>query len=441
MLIRVVVVNYNQRELTLRCIESVKRSDWDHELEIVVVDNASSDGSAEELVLQHPDVKVVRAEQNLGFGAAVNRALVGLDRVAYVALLNNDAIVSRNWLQPLVDALESDPSLGAAAPKILFDRQFAQLRIDVCGVANGKRGQCEIRLEGIRLDARNAWNDADFIAGWRHQEYRGSLDRPFRRSTTRAEVLLPHEPGPGRTAQLMLAAESETTVTVVADSAVVRLTVGPEPTWANVPLPGDPVDVINSVGAELVRGGWGADRGTLEIDRGQYNRREEVFAWSGCCAVLRRELLEDVGVFEPRFFLYYEDLDLSWRGWARGWRYVYVPEALVHHRHAASTTSGSALFDHYVERNRLYVHMRNAPIGYALRVLGRYLIEIAKQSRRDVVLPALTFQRPVFTVVGRRLRSLAAFVGLLPLTLAQRRRLRRRRRVPDSELFRWLRTR
>ncbi len=59
------------------------------------------------------------------------------------------------------------------------------------------------------------------------------------------------------------------------------------------------------------------------------------------------------GLFDERFFMYYEDTDLAWRGRARGWRYRYVPDAVLRHVHAATSVEGSPLFRHYVERNRL----------------------------------------------------------------------------------------
>ena len=52
-----------------------------------------------------------------------------------------------------------------------------------------------------------------------------------------------------------------------------------------------------------------------------------MFAWCGGGVLLRPRYLADVGLFDERFFLYYEDTDLSWRGRSRGWRYRYVPEA------------------------------------------------------------------------------------------------------------------
>ncbi len=64
----------------------------------------------------------------------------------------------------------------------------------------------------------------------------------------------------------------------------------------------------------------------------------------GSGAAPKRAYLDDVGTFDERFFLYYEDTDLSWRGQLRGWRYVYAPGAVVRHHHASSAGVGSTLF-------------------------------------------------------------------------------------------------
>ncbi len=91
-----------------------------------------------------------------------------------------------------------------------------------------------------------------------------------------------------------------------------------------------------------------------------------MFAWCGGAVLLRRGYLDDVGLFDERLFLYYEDTDLSWRGRLRGWRYVYVPASVVRHRHAQSSGVGSPMFRYYTERNRLLVLAKNAPARLAL---------------------------------------------------------------------------
>jgi hypothetical protein len=145
-----------------------------------------------------------------------------------------------------------------------------------------------------------------------------------------------------------------------------------------------------------------------------------------------------VGLFEDRFFLYYEDFDLSWRGRAEGWRYLYVPGSVVRHVHSASSVEGSRLFQHYDERNRLLTLTRNAPPALALREAGRHLLITGSYARRDIVLPLVRREPPSVETVRRRLRAYGAYVRLLPEALAWRRRLGARGRLGGEELSRWM---
>ena len=439
--VRVVIVNHNGGDLTLHSIESVKSTDWPLDrLEIVVVDNASSDGSAEAIEREHPDVRLLRASRNLGYAEATNLSLTDLGDVDFVALLNNDAEVGRSWLRPLVSALEADPELGAAVPKILFQPTFYELDLQTSASFPrlGDRRRLGIRLSGIRAGGEDYWTQVQFADGWHYPEYDHHVSRPFRWSEPDARLFIPESKEGTVSVELLVAADREKTVALASGRARQEVQIGPAARWIEVGLRGERRDLINSAGSRLVRGGYGGDRGMLETDHGQYEQPAEVFAWSGCSVLLRPSYLADVGLLEPRFFLYYEDLDLSWRGRARGWRYRYVPTSTVRHHHTSSTIEGSALFDHYVERNRLLVHARNAPAGYAVRVYGRFILELGRQVRRDVVRPPLRGQRPRLVFVTRRLRSLGAFLWLLPSALRARRRLRQQQRVPNGELMSWL---
>jgi GT2 family glycosyltransferase len=86
-------------------------------------------------------------------------------------------------------------------------------------------------------------------------------------------------------------------------------------------LRGRPFDVINNVGIVLTSEGYGADRGYLERDHGQFENPEYVFAWSGGAVLFASSYLRDAGLFDEELFLYYEDVDLAWRGRERGWQY------------------------------------------------------------------------------------------------------------------------
>lgn len=196
--------------------------------------------------------------------------------------------------------------------------------------------------------------------------------------------------------------------------------------------------MIQNAGSVLVAGGYAGDRGFLEVDRGQYDEPADVFAWCGCAVLMRREYLEDAGLLDERLFLYYEDIDLSWRGRLRGWRYRYVPQSVVRHLHATSSVEGSELFQYYVERNRLLVHLKNAPAGYAARALADWALPTARFAVRDAVSPLLHGRRPQLTLVRRRLNAFGGFLRLAPAMLADRRRVRAKRRLSDGELRHWV---
>jgi GT2 family glycosyltransferase len=182
-----------------------------------------------------------------------------------------------------------------------------------------------------------------------------------------------------------------------------------------------PYDVINNVGSALTDDGYGTDRGYLERDDGQYQDEEDVFAWCGAMVLLRAAYLADAGLFDERLFLYYEDLELSWRGRERGWRYRYVPDSVVRHVHTASSVEGSDRFVYYNERNRLLTLTRHASGRDVARALGHYLLVTASYARRDLVSPLLQHRPVQPTIPVRRLRALAGYAAAAPLMLRSRR--------------------
>ena len=73
-----------------------------------------------------------------------------------------------------------------------------------------------------------------------------------------------------------------------------------------------------------------------ELDRGQYDRREEVFGACAGAALYRCSMLDEIGLFDADFFLFMEDVDLSFRAQLSGWKCVYVPTAKVFHVHGGT---------------------------------------------------------------------------------------------------------
>jgi GT2 family glycosyltransferase len=101
-------------ELILPSLREQSFRDFD----VTVVDNGSTDGSAEYLAREWPEVRVVELAGNMGFPAAVNRGIAA-SRGEYIALLNNDLELSANWMEQLVGELERDAALGFVTGKIL----------------------------------------------------------------------------------------------------------------------------------------------------------------------------------------------------------------------------------------------------------------------------------------------------------------------------------
>lgn len=114
-----VVLSWNGKDDTLACLESLEQATYP-ELSVVVVDNASTDGSPEAVAAEFPEVRLLRLDENRGFAGGVDAGLAAaLDGdPEHVLLLNNDATVEPGFLEPLVEAASAD-GVGAACAQIL----------------------------------------------------------------------------------------------------------------------------------------------------------------------------------------------------------------------------------------------------------------------------------------------------------------------------------
>ena len=117
-----VIVNFNGGEVVLETIESLKKSDYP-EIEVIVVDNNSSDSSVNKIAAEYPDVILIRNEKNLGFAKGCNLGVeAGYESSADLILfINSDATVETNTVTGLVDLLISKSKAGAVTPVILYN--------------------------------------------------------------------------------------------------------------------------------------------------------------------------------------------------------------------------------------------------------------------------------------------------------------------------------
>jgi len=125
--ISVIIVNWNLREYLRDCLLSLRRHRGGLELETIVVDNASSDGSAAMVEREFPEAMLIRNSENAGFSKANNQAMARA-RGRYLFLLNNDALVYEGTLPGLVGFMDSHPGAGACGPRIVNADGTLQVR-------------------------------------------------------------------------------------------------------------------------------------------------------------------------------------------------------------------------------------------------------------------------------------------------------------------------
>ena len=182
---------------------------------------------------------------------------------------------------------------------------------------------------------------------------------------------------------------------------------------------------LHSAGDIYGRNGLPDSRGVWQAYGPPFDREQYVFSCCGGAATYRRSMLEDVGSFEERFFMYCEDVDLGWRAQTAGWKCVYAPDAVVYHH--LSATGGGSLANYYVGRNTLWVLARNYPWTLAKRHWHR--IAAAQLATARNSLRALRTQ-------PARARLRGQVVGLLTSArwLAARRRMQNCSRVTSEHI-------
>jgi len=246
-LVAVVILTWNQRNLTLECLESLKSLQYPAErLNTILVDNGSCDGTTEAVRSLFPQVVVLENSDNLGFAEGNNVGIsYALEYPAdYVMLLNNDTVVDNVMLAEMVAVMQQYPDVGIVGPKMLY-------------FDDPERIWC-------------AGNRIDWLLG----------------------------------SSIRLQADEQ-------DKAI----------------PNDMPVVVDFITA--------------------------------CGILLRREALEQVGLLDPRFFIYYEETDLCMRTWRAGWRILYVPSARLWHKISAAMGPTSPATDYYMNRNVLLFLAKN----------------------------------------------------------------------------------
>ena len=325
--IAVIVVNWDRRDLLLACLRSLERQTVAH-FSVVLVDNGSSDGSAEAVLnefLSSPkfDLHIIRNHVNLGFCAANNQGIRAAADADLIALLNNDAEADPGWLAALSRVYSEHADVGMTASKILV------------------------------------------------------YENPQR---------------------------------------------------------------IDKVGHLIFPDGQNRGRGSGQLDRGQFDREEEVLWPDGCAAMYRREMLDTIGGFDEDFFAYADDAELGLRARIAGWRCLYVPDAVVRHHRGASLGVLSARRLELIERNRILLATKLFPwsllwlngVYHAARVSAG--IWAALKGRGEVArFPGLSGKMRVASALTKGLFSA---MRMAPRMLRKRRDVDRYRKLSPKQVRR-----
>lgn len=131
---------------------------------------------------------------------------------------------------------------------------------------------------------------------------------------------------------------------------------------------------------------YGRHRGVDELDTGQYDTQAETGYCTGCAMLIKKEVFEKIGLFDERFFAYYEDADFSVRAREAGFTLLYVSKAIVFHKNAASSGgTGSALQEYFIPRNRLLFAFKHASLRTRLALFKEALQLISTPKRHGII--------------------------------------------------------
>lgn len=259
----IVIPHWNGKQHLETCLSALTRQTYT-DLEIILADNASTDGSQAYVREHFPQVIIEQLPKNRGFTGACNAGMQ-IASGEFIALLNNDTEVEPEWAAKIIEGLKRHPDAGFAASKMrLFDERD---RLHTAG-------------DFFRVDG---------------------------------------QPG---------------------------------------------------------------NRGVWQKDVGQFDKEEYVFSACGGSSVYRRSMLEDIGLLDDDFFFSCEDLDLAWRAQLRGYKCIYVPDAVVYHRLSAS--GGGATASYYDARNSFYLLIKNYP-GALWRRYWKAILKRQYHEIRDAV--------------------------------------------------------
>lgn len=328
--VSVILVNYRGAEDSIAAARYLRQCEWPQDkLEIVVVDNDSGDGSYEKLREELPDCVVVQSGANRGFAGGCNFG-VSQSSGDIVAFLNNDARPHPLWVAQAVEVIESDPSIGCVASKVLD------------------------------------WD-------------------------------------------------------------------------------GEKIDYVDS---SLTWYGMGYKREVEREDTGLWDRPKNVLFPTGAAMFVPRGVYEELGGFDERFFMFYEDVDFGWRVNLAGYDVRYVPTSVAYHRHHATMNKFGNFRELYLlERNALACMYKNLGPELLQRAFAPALALLIERSAARAEFPAhekaVSYNSEngeIWKTAATGPYAISYFMDILPSLVESREQIQANRRKTDEEILPLMRT-
>ncbi len=392
-LISIITVNYNGQRFIKGLLDSLYKQDYPN-IEVLFVDNDSKDDSIEFVKQHFPKTKIVPNKENYGFAGGNNSAIPHCNG-EYILLINNDTIVDPKWVSKIYESLVKNKA-DIVGPKILFYKPFVTLKITVNTFNPSKTGLSgDTRDLGCMISSDIQIKDANydktlFTKNCYGDESAGDLD--FHWVSNKAEIKVPVDLDLDK-----FILKGKISVSDLQKQETIKISIGDTEIWSkqigstfedfSAEISPEIIKkharyVINNVGSTIdEKRGVGKDLGMLEDDNGQYDTPKEAESLCGCSWLVKKSIIDELGLFDASFFMYYEDSDFCWRLRKKGKKLFYCPESIVYHIHTGSSKEWSPFFRFHVERNRLMMIFKNATWGNVIHNFAAFFFKTLISSR------------------------------------------------------------
>jgi GT2 family glycosyltransferase len=328
-LISLIIINYNSKHLLQACLESIENQTYGN-IEIILVDNDSIDGSCQYMQEKFPKHKTICNKDNLGYTGAANQG-INISKGEYIMTLNPDMIFEKNYIEKCIHKMEEDKKIGVIGGK-LYKYNF-------------------------KNNHKTSFIDTVGIFSYRNRRF--------------------------------------------------------------------------------------IDDGQGLMDKGQFDEEREVFGVSGACPIYRRSALEDIKIndeyFDEDFFMYKEDIDVSWRLRLRDWKCYYLPEAVAHHGRGTGVLKR---FTHLeVLKNRQRLNQLQKYHAYKNQRLTQMKNEFCKGffsnffaiMGKEILITGYVLFREPFLI-----KSMLHTIRLLPKMRKKRKEILKNAKVSWKDMEKWL---